>query len=84
MGLDKRNIRYDIAENGVIAVECFKKEKYAAIFMDIEMPEMDGYEATKAIRKLEKDNKIEHGVYICGLSADSDLGIVFRTFRNID
>jgi CheY-like chemotaxis protein len=43
------------AYNGLEALEEYKKEKPDLIFMDIQMPEMSGYEATKEIRKIETE-----------------------------
>jgi len=48
--LEDSAIHIEIANNGQEAVEKFEKGKYELIFMDLQMPIMDGYEATKIIR----------------------------------
>ena len=45
----------DIAENGALAVEKFKAGKYDLVLMDVQMPIMDGYTATREIRKWEQE-----------------------------
>jgi PAS domain S-box-containing protein len=50
--LETWKCKTDIAENGLIAIEKLKSNLYDVILMDVQMPVMDGYEATKAIRMM--------------------------------
>ncbi|MCH7413080.1 ATP-binding protein [Belliella sp. R4-6] len=61
------------AKNGLEAVNMYKTYRPEMIFMDIQMPEMSGYEATKEIRALEKTEKSER-VPIIALTAGTVKG----------
>ena len=61
----------EIAENGLEALEMRKKSQYDLIFMDIQMPVMDGVEATHRILDFEKESESETHVPIVALTANA-------------
>ena len=72
MVLQMRHIEVDHAENGKIAVEKFSSHPagfYDAILMDMRMPEMDGLEATKTIRAMDRKDARE--IPIIALTANA-------------
>ncbi|MDH3360185.1 MAG: response regulator, partial [Desulfobulbaceae bacterium] len=51
--LNKTVHRLEVAEDGAVAVEKFMAGQFDLVLMDMQMPVMDGYDATRAIRKWE-------------------------------
>ncbi len=68
--LKKLGFPVEIAENGFEAVECFQTGQFKIVLMDIQMPVMNGFDATIKIRALEKLNE-EPNSLIIALSANT-------------
>ncbi len=76
--LSELELELDWAENGRICLEKFEKSSagyYDAILMDVRMPVMDGYETTRAIRRLERKDA---GIPIIAMTADAFLEDIQR------
>ncbi len=63
--LNSFGYEFDIAENGKLAIELLNRNHYDLVLMDLQMPEMDGFEATQHIR-----NQMNSQIPIIALTAD--------------
>jgi CheY-like chemotaxis protein len=70
--LKKLGLDFDIADNGKIAVDLYKNFHYPLILMDINMPILDGIEATKLIRKYEKEHNLSNSKIIAVTATSID------------
>lgn len=73
--LNKLGLEVTLAMNGLEAVQAVRRERFDCILMDIQMPEMDGFEATAAIRDYEEDSNLPPH-YIVAMTAHA-----FKTDR---
>lgn len=67
--LKKMGIDSEIAINGIEALKLLKEKEYDVVLMDIQMPEMDGFEAAKKIRDIETD-VLNHNIPIIAITAN--------------
>jgi len=84
--LEKVQLKVTAANNGLEAVNKMKENSFDIVLMDIQMPIMDGYTATKEIRKFDKKtpilalsanvfSEIKNKIDECGMS-----GFIFKPF----
>ncbi|HPE18989.1 MAG TPA: PAS domain S-box protein [Tenuifilaceae bacterium] len=76
--LKKWGFNTELAENGLEALTLVKKMNFDLILMDLEMPVMNGYEATTEIRKLK--NKLKNSIPIIALTASAMLDVQNKIF----
>ncbi|MCG6190743.1 response regulator [Maribellus maritimus] len=69
--LRKYNYHVTAVMYGREAIKLIKEKKFDLILMDIMLPEMDGFEITKAIRKYEKEERINPQIPIIALTANA-------------
>ncbi|MBC8753609.1 response regulator [Kordia sp. YSTF-M3] len=77
--LSTKKIETDIVASGAEAIERVKYNQYNVVLMDIHMPEMDGYEATKAIRRFNKEVPI---IAFTAVSLDDSLHKIIDSGMN--
>ncbi len=68
--LESRGFEVDEVENGALAVEALSKKVYGLVFMDVDMPVMDGLEATRKIRDVSSP-VLDHNIPILAMTAKS-------------
>ncbi len=78
--LNKIGYNADIANNGKEAVETLEKTEYDLILMDCQMPEMDGYEATRHIRS-QGSQVLNHDIPVIAMTANAMKGDKEKCFE---
>ncbi|MGC6430942.1 MAG: response regulator [Jejuia sp.] len=88
--LEKEYLDIDVAQNGKIAVQKAQEQEYDLILMDIQMPVMDGYEASREIRKFNQSipilalsasvfMEVKNKIHESGMN-----GFIFKPFEPVD
>lgn len=78
--LSNNGLPCDLATDGSQAVSAFRNNKYDLILMDCQMPILDGYEATKAIREIEANENLGH-IPIIAMTANAMIADREKCFK---
>lgn len=74
----KIGVSFDIAANGLQAIEKYKQRDYEIVFMDVNMPEMNGIESVIAIRSFEEKSKKQRcPIYVLSAAEPDDVKAEF-------
>lgn len=70
--LKRLNYRADVANNGIVVLSSLKRKPYDVILMDIQMPDMDGLDATRCIRELKNMKKQPYIIAMTAYALEGD------------
>jgi PAS domain S-box-containing protein len=76
--LQKVGYRADVAANGVEALEALERQPYDVVLMDVEMPEMDGLEATRQIRRMAPAQPRPHIIAVTAKALQGERELCLR------
>lgn len=79
--LERNQCAVDLASNGFEAIELFKRNQYALIFMDCVMPDMDGFETTFILREIERSHSSKGRTPIVAMTTNDMDGEADRCFQ---
>jgi Amt family ammonium transporter len=72
--LEQQGFQCQIASNGLEAIQAIRRQNFSIALMDCQMPELDGFEATRRIRLLESEGRLEGHLPIIALTANAVKG----------
>ena len=81
--LKRLGYKSDIAEDGIEAIHKYKSNKYDLILMDIDMPLMNGLQASEKVREIEREKGIINGIKIIAVTAKAVEGEKEKCFDHV-
>ncbi|MBL8086390.1 MAG: response regulator, partial [Candidatus Obscuribacter sp.] len=69
--LESLGVTCSVTENGRATIECLSRERFDLVLMDCQMPEMDGFQATREIRRRQEQGLLYRPLPIVALTANA-------------